>query len=97
MGTNLCLKCGYDIRNLPSSICPECGTDDRRVRPRYPILVHVLLWFGLLVGGVALLGMLLTIAQGTKLEWAQFAPLIFWSSIGLNSFIRLYSIHRRRP
>lgn len=31
---NRCLRCGYDIRGLPTDVCPECGTwNPRYVQP----------------------------------------------------------------
>jgi hypothetical protein len=31
-----CGRCGYDVRKLPSHICPECGSDLRRVGLELP-------------------------------------------------------------
>lgn len=56
VGTRLCGVCGYIVDNLPTPICPECGTDSRttppvvreslrnlRVDPHVPLLWGILI------------------------------------------------------
>ena len=31
--SNLCIRCGYDLRGCPTSICPECGQDAETLPP----------------------------------------------------------------
>ncbi len=82
-GRNICLECGYDLRGLPSSICPECGSDSSRSRVRYPLFSHVLIWTGLLISVLLVPGLLIGL-RNRSLGVDQIPPLVFWTGIGIS-------------